>query len=129
MSLLYYVIKIYIYIAGFICPSKFTNQRLKHKNSEDMGNDNIIVNIHNDYDNNDNSYDMGIDNDIYRDKYNFKKYIQSKYSCGYCRTHIPRPIYMYNDLPFCTTTCRNQQLILDDKTKQPNYSPMVTIEE
>lgn len=128
MSLLYYIINIYIYIAGFICPSKFTNQRLKHKNSEDLGNDDIIVNIHNDDDINDNSYDIGINNDMNRVKYNLKKNIRPKYSCGYCHIHILRPIYMYNDLPFCTTVCRNQQLILDNNNRQTSYSPIVTIQ-
>lgn len=114
MTILYYIIKIYIYISGIICPSKFTYQRLKHKNSEDLGNDDIVVNIHNSDDKNDNSYDIGINNDMNRVNFNLKKYIKPKYSCGYCRTHIPKPIYMYNDLPFCTNTCRNHQLILDD---------------
>lgn len=127
MTMLEYIIRVYIYIVGILCP--FTqNTKIKHKNSEDIQNsmaDDVIVDIDIDsdcrYQHSNSGYEVTDENlDRYGQipvlKARAKKQTTPVYLCGYCNVIVSNPLYMYNDSTFCTPACRTQQLILDKNT-------------
>ena len=136
MMLFQYIIKIYIYLVDMICPSTY-NSKIKHKNSEDIQysmEEDIIVDIDINIDkcvqtSTSINHDQYIDStynviDENMDRYGQIPVLKARskkqnipvYMCGYCHLIIRNPVYMYNDLAFCTVACRTQQITLDKNT-------------
>ena len=145
MTMIEYIIQVYIYIVDILCPFTY-NTKIKHKNSDDIQNsmtDDVIVGIDIDSDCHypTRTYAAGnpVLTSIGRDQHansayevtdeNLDRYCQIPvlkarakkqaipvYFCGYCHVIVSNPLYMYNDSTFCTPACRTQQLILDKNT-------------
>jgi hypothetical protein len=109
---------IYGYILYLITPS----QTIKHKNSEDISEDDIqdIVLDTNRKEISPNNYctsqnEIPIHTSRTNNHVPFERY--PVYECGYCYKTIHTPQYLYQDMVFCSIMCRSQHISLAQNTK------------
>jgi hypothetical protein len=120
--ILQYLINIYDYIISFISSSRPT---IKHKNSEDISEDDveetIFLNKKSDETSRKNNYNTR-ESKVSPITSRSKTYIPFEkypiYECGHCDNSIRTPQYLFQDLVFCSIMCRTQYMSLIQNTKQ-----------
>jgi len=115
-----FVIRIFTYITNLICPTwvrfnttKSITDYADEYYSDDNSGDEIVDDEH---DENNNLYTKNIIT-----KYPFKKsqsYTINRYYCGFCSGNIQYPQYMYSDKVYCSISCRNHQIKLDENSNK-----------
>jgi len=102
-----------------ICPtgSRFnTNKPITNYAIEYDSDDNSDDNSDDERDDNNNLHTKNIIT-----KYPFKKsqsYTINRYYCGFCSGNIQYPQHMYCDNVYCSTSCRNHQIKLDENSNK-----------
>ena len=117
-----YIIRLYIYVSNLICPHVVCESNDDIKTHTEYYTDDIINKIDNDVviDDNNNINDTICLYAKNINRYPFNKsrsYTIPTYYCGFCSESITRPQHMYSDRVYCSISCRNHQIKLDESTQ------------